>query len=931
MNRIRLHFFIITIFGVLAIGLCLTAVSAENTVSYIDSNNTEQYCNSYTNVSDVLTTGAVTILSEGWYVVDEDVTIENIIKFGGTVNIILCDGAKLTAKKAIYSDDGVMNIYGQTKGTGELDAYCTVDFYTNCDYSSAIYAGKGLSINGGIVMAESQNGDGIGTRGFLDINGGRITIKSKCSGIGTYGDRGKPLRIKGGILDISSNTNCISGRGVSISGGEIVLHDSNNGICCLQDHVGIGGGKLTIKDNIKVGICTYSFGISGGIVDIEASIKGVSIYDKGGVAIYGGKAIIKGGKYGINDDGPYTLPSRAEFYGGDVTIYGNDNALNVDSVIINVPGTGWTDIEGSAGETSLGNGGNYNIRRFRKIVLTPHIHSWVYALEENKTYSVLAKCEGIGACYYKDHPYRVYMGAADKNYDGEANAASIVDYTANYITADNSDVSGLDPIPTAITYYRSTGKDSVICTGDALSSAPVNAGDYVAQMSWGGILAKVEYSINKVPATVVSEPTRKDNLEYSGRPMALINEGIADGGEFYYARGEVGNRDNPIEPYSKEIPSEIDPGTYWVWAYAKGDMNHTDNTNCGIIEVKIKKGKASYNVPQNITAKCGQVLGEVILPDGWEWENGYLNVGSIGSRSFKARYIPKDLGHYEVVEGIDVSIIVKEQSPGSGDNETGGNDGGNTPGAVGGGGASGGGGGSSDELTEVDKDAANKVVILINSLPAETTINDVNDVISAREAYDSLTDLQKGLISSKSFDTLKKSESDIVNAVSNMIKELPDTIKLEDKERVDEAIKAYSSLSDSLRSGIDIRIKDKLAKAQSTINECIEYNEEIVAAKNKTTNAFRLKAKAKKRILVTILSVSSNSAYQIRYSTNKKFKKSVKTKILKAGVKSITINKLKAKKKYYFQIRPIEYVINEATGSSTAVVGRWSKTKKVKT
>ena len=70
---------------------------------------------------------------------------------------------------------------------------------------------------------------------------------------------------------------------------------------------------------------------------------------------------------------------------------------------------------------------------------------------------------------------------------------------------------------------------------------------------------------------------------------------------------------------------------------------------------------------------------------------------------------------------------------------------------------------------------------------------------------------------------------------------------------------------------------------------------------------------------------------QVRYSRGKKFKnKTTKLVALKEGQKTVKIKKLKAKKKYFFQVRPTTAVTNKATGEATQIAGQWSKTKKIK-
>ncbi len=76
---------------------------------------------------------------------------------------------------------------------------------------------------------------------------------------------------------------------------------------------------------------------------------------------------------------------------------------------------------------------------------------------------------------------------------------------------------------------------------------------------------------------------------------------------------------------------------------------------------------------------------------------------------------------------------------------------------------------------------------------------------------------------------------------------------------------------------------------------------------------------SRRKATVSWYSVSDATGYQIRYSTNSKFKKSVKMVKVK-GKTTKTIKKLK-KKKYYFQVRAYKKI-----GSKT-VYGKWSTKK----
>lgn len=131
---------------------------------------------------------------KGWYLVRGDVTISGRVTVTGDVKLILADGCKLTVNGGIQvSESNSLTIYGQSKGTGSLEA-------TGGASSAGIGGSSGndvgtITINGGTINA--TGGDfaaGIGTGnsgngGTITINGGNITATggNSAAGIGGKG------------------------------------------------------------------------------------------------------------------------------------------------------------------------------------------------------------------------------------------------------------------------------------------------------------------------------------------------------------------------------------------------------------------------------------------------------------------------------------------------------------------------------------------------------------------------------------------------------------------------------------------------------------------------------------------------------------------------------------------------------------------------
>ena len=114
------------------------------------------------------------------YVVSGSETINARLDVSGTVNIILCDGAKLDATKGIQVGSGSeLNIYGQELGTGQLNA----NGYTA---GSAQFAAIGA--NFAVMNSRNANRAPANTLGSVNIHGGQINADSRntndAAGIG---------------------------------------------------------------------------------------------------------------------------------------------------------------------------------------------------------------------------------------------------------------------------------------------------------------------------------------------------------------------------------------------------------------------------------------------------------------------------------------------------------------------------------------------------------------------------------------------------------------------------------------------------------------------------------------------------------------------------------------------------------------------------
>ncbi len=222
-------------------------------------------------------------MTDGWYVVTEDVTISDRISTSGDVKLVLCNGAALTAQKGISVLDGnSLTIYGQEGNTGALYATEHYDYIEAGDirrgagiggdawgFSQSGETAKAgtITIHGGTIIATAhENGYGCacigeaynGGAGDITIYGGKVTATEGPNGTGIGGtDATITLGYKANTDFIWSSSYCGT---VKVETNKKFVTDDETPVSVsgtVNDNAAISGKKLTPK------LCTVSFHLGG--------------------------------------------------------------------------------------------------------------------------------------------------------------------------------------------------------------------------------------------------------------------------------------------------------------------------------------------------------------------------------------------------------------------------------------------------------------------------------------------------------------------------------------------------------------------------------------------------------------------------------------------------------------------------------------------
>ena len=141
----------------------------------------------------------------------------------------------------------------------------------------------------------------------------------------------------------------------------------------------------------------------------------------------------------------------------------------------------------------------------------------------------------------------------------------------------------------------------------------------------------------------VNEPEAND-LIYTGEPQDLVTAGKAKGGDVLYRLDRNGeNRAVSEEEWSEEVPQATDAGTYYVWYYIKGDVNHKDS-EAKCVEVKIAKADPRLTtVPEGIKHIYDDTEVELLSVYGVAEGGEVYYVADLDGSGDKEYRDPKDL------------------------------------------------------------------------------------------------------------------------------------------------------------------------------------------------------------------------------------------------------------------------------------------------
>ena len=190
--------------------------------------------------------------------------------------------------------------------------------------------------------------------------------------------------------------------------------------------------------------------------------------------------------------------------------------------------------------------------------------------------------------------------------------------------------------------WKFTPKD-----GNTYTEATGTATVKVDKAQQYGKISMAGYTYGQTPST----PTLTDQ---TGDLNAQVTYGYAVAGS------------GSVQTWDIQNPPALKAGTYRMYA-SIGDTDNYYGFEAVYCEFVVAKATPTYTAPTGLTAKYGQTLADVTLPDGWSWTDSSESVGgaSTAAKTFQAKFTPTDAVNYNMVENIGLEVMVNKADGGS--------------------------------------------------------------------------------------------------------------------------------------------------------------------------------------------------------------------------------------------------------------------------
>lgn len=92
--------------------------------------------------------------------------------------------------------------------------------------------------------------------------------------------------------------------------------------------------------------------------------------------------------------------------------------------------------------------------------------------------------------------------------------------------------------------------------------------------------------------------------------------------------------------------------------FIPSNSNYNIITNIPV-KIIVENKEPEYTIPQGLTVSYGGKLEDIILPEGFTWDNPKLSVGTPGEKTFTATFTPEDLANFGKVS-VQIPVTVEK-------------------------------------------------------------------------------------------------------------------------------------------------------------------------------------------------------------------------------------------------------------------------------